>query len=55
MDCLNCQYFLPTADAQGICRRNPTTVFLKADESTISLFSQMFNSGVCGKFKEKVQ
>ncbi|MEN9885424.1 MAG: hypothetical protein RL758_2 [Pseudomonadota bacterium] len=55
MTCQTCQYFLPQTDTQGLCRRNPPQVFLRPDESTISLFPFMMFEGWCGEHKEKEQ
>lgn len=52
MTCQTCTHFLPQSDEQGLCRRYPPTVFLRADDSTVSLFPPMLNEGVCGEHKE---
>ena len=53
MSCSTCQHFLSQSDEQGLCRRYPPTLFLRADDSTISLFPTMLNTGLCGEHKEK--
>ena len=53
MICQSCVHFLSQTEGQGLCRRNPPTVFLHPDESTISLFPSMLNEGYCGEHKEK--
>lgn len=53
MPCSTCAHSLKQSDDQGLCRRNPPTVFLRPDDSTISLFPPMLNGGLCGEFKEK--
>lgn len=52
MTCQTCTHFLKQSDDQGLCRRYPPTLFLRAD-STISLFPPMLNDGLCGEHKEK--
>ena len=52
MTCSTCQYFLKQTDEQGLCRRYPPTLFLRTDESTVSLFPPMLNEGWCGEHKE---
>lgn len=55
MTCQSCIHFLKQSDEQGLCRRYPPTLFLRADDSTISIFPPMLNEGWCGEFQVKEQ
>lgn len=52
MTCATCKHFLAQSDDRGLCRRNQPTVFLRPDDSTVSLFPPMLTTGLCGEHKE---
>ena len=53
MTCQTCQHYLPATPEQGLCRRFPPTLFLREDNSTVSLFPPMKPEGLCGEHKEQ--